>query len=149
MKYNFILIAVALFGSSYRVSQPQTNGHVLVGVFDGRTPCKELANQLQEKVTDECIKIKWRVTLYKDSLTGKPSHYEVIALTHKKGNPRTGSWRILKGTRIDPQATVYELQGKVPIYLQKADDNILFFLDENKRIRVGNYDFSYALNRKQ
>jgi len=32
-------------------------------------------------------------------------------------------------------------------YLLKGDDNVLFVLDENKELRVGNIDFSYTLNR--
>lgn len=30
----------------------------------------------------------------------------------------------------------------------KGDDNVLFFLDKDRNLLVGNSDFSYTLNRK-
>jgi hypothetical protein len=56
----------------------------IVEVFDGRTPCKDLAKQLNEKLATECIKIKWRLILYKDSITGNPDTYELLGLYIKK-----------------------------------------------------------------
>jgi hypothetical protein len=122
----------------------------LLGVFDGRTPCQELAKQISEQVSTECIKIKWRLTLYNDA-SGNPGTYELIGFVHKKENPAVGKWRILRGTATDKNAIVYQidLQGKEPLFLLKADDNILFFLDKEKRLMVGNKDFSYTLNRKK
>lgn len=38
-------------------------------------------------------------------------------------------------------------KSKSYLYLLKGDDNVLFILDENKELRVGNEDFSYTLNR--
>ncbi len=35
------------------------------------------------------------------------------------------------------------------LYLLKGDDNILFFVDPNGRLLVGNEDFSYTLNRRK
>jgi len=128
---------------------PKRKANVLVGVFDGRTPCRSLAKQVNETVTAECTKIKWRLTLYKDSATRNPSTYELLGFVYKKDNPRVGKWYILKGTKADPQATVYQLDqpGGEPLFLQKGDDNVLFFLDREKNLLVGNRDFSYTLNR--
>lgn len=122
---------------------------VLIGVFDGRTPCLDLAKQLDEKTTSECIKIKWRLALYKDAATTNAGTYELVGFVYKKDRPRTGKWHSIKGTKRNPDATVYQLDqaGKEPIFLQKVDDNILFFLDEDKNLMVGNSDFSYTLNR--
>jgi hypothetical protein len=39
------------------------------------------------------------------------------------------------------------LGGKNPLLLLKADEHILFFVDEKNKILVGNQDFSYSLNR--
>ncbi len=124
-------------------------GNSLVGVFDGRTPCQDLAKQLNEKVTSECIKIKWRLILYKDSITGNPGTYELLGFVYKKDTPRVGKWHIIKGTKANPQAIVYQLdqEGREPLFLQKGDDNIFFFLDQEKNLLVGNRDFSYTLNR--
>jgi hypothetical protein len=124
-------------------------GNSLAGVFDGRTPCQELAKQLHETVTPACIKIKWRLTLYKDSVTGDPGTYELLGFVYKKDTPRTGKWSISKGTKVNPQAIIYQLDqpGREPLLLLKADDNVLFFLDQEKNLLVGNRDFSYTLNR--
>lgn len=145
-----LLLLIFLFCSMLNtkpcISQPAKKVNTLLGVFDGRTPCQELAKQLEEKTTAECIKIKWRLILYKDSITGEPSSYELIGFAYKRGNPRTGQWHILKG---NANTTIYQLDqpGKKSLLLLKADDNILFFLDDNKKIMVGNRDFSYTLNR--
>lgn len=145
-----LFIACGLIQSKHRIAQVLENsGNAPVGVFDGRTPCQELAAQLDEKVTTECIKIKWRLTLYKDSITGNPSTYELLGFVYKKDNPRLGKWHIRTGTKADPQALVYQLDqpGREPLFLQKGDDNVLFFLDQEKNLLVGNRDFSYTLNR--
>lgn len=141
-----IFLFWCLLNAKPGISQPAKKTNALVGVFDGRTPCQELAKQLDEKITAACIKIKWRLTLYKDSATGDPTTYELIGFAYQKGNPRTGQWHIIKE---NPATTIYQIDqtGKKPLLFLKADDNILFFLDENKKIMVGNRDFSYTLNR--
>jgi len=108
-----------------------------------------LAKQLKEKTTTECIKIKWRLILYKDFITGNPGTYSLQGFVYKKDNPRTGKWHIVKGTKASPDAMVYRLDqvGREPLFFQKVDDNILFFLDQEKNLMVGNRDFSYTLNR--
>jgi hypothetical protein len=62
-----------------------------------------------------------------------------------------GTPKVIRGTKIDPNAIVYQLafESDGPIYLLKADDGILFFLDNNGRILVGDRDFSYTLNRSE
>jgi hypothetical protein len=135
MKYILILV---LF-TSFQQQKP------MIGTFDGRTPCDKLEKYLTEKARPECIKIKWRLILYKDNT------YELTGLTYKKVNPRIGKWHISKGTPSNPDAIVYELvyPDDKTILLQKMDDNIFFFLDTNRNILVGNSDFSYTLNRKK
>ena len=58
---------------------------------------------------------------------------------------------MLKGTKTDPGAIVYQLEpdsGKPhSLVLLKADNNILFFLDENMNHLVGDTYTSYTLNR--
>jgi hypothetical protein len=149
MKWTFAAIFTLLLYYpviSQAVKEPQ---HKLLGVFDGRTPCKVLATYLNEFPGPECIKIKWRLTLFVDSISNEPSRFELIGITYKKENPRVGNWQILKGSHADPQAIVYQLNqsGKPPLLIQKGDNNILFFLDKEKRLLVGNRDFSYTLNR--
>ncbi len=121
----------------------------LYGTFDGRTPCRELADQLSQSGGPECIKIKWRLRLHVDSISNHPAGYELTSSVFKRDKPQTGNWKILRGTFKDPDAMVYELQitDKPSLYFQCADNNILFFLTPDKKLRVGNRDFSYTLNR--
>ncbi len=110
-----------------------------------------MAKQLNEKVTTECIKIKWRLILHKDSITPNSGTYELLGFVFKKDKPRLGKWRIIKGAKAHPEAIVYQLDhpGREALFLQKVDDNILFFLDQEKNLMVGNRDFSYTLNRAE
>jgi hypothetical protein len=118
-----------------------------VAVYDGRTPCSELAEEYAIPVSDECIKLKWRFTLYRDSVTLKPTTYTAIRI-FRRAEPITGKWSIeQKG-----DATIYQLHpdDKKDEALQflVGDDNVLFFLDKQQRLMVGDENFSFALNRK-
>jgi hypothetical protein len=45
---------------------------------------------------------------------------------------------------------IYHLSAtatEADLYLLKGDDNVLFFLGQDRRALVGNIDFSYTLNR--
>ena len=150
MKQNalmFFSLCCSLLSNPGTAQQSKT----IIGVFDGRTPCQELAKQLDEKVRDECTKIKWRLTLYKNAGSTNEGTYDLQGFVYKKDKPRSGKWHIIKESKADNDAIIYrlELEGKDPLLLQKADDNILFFLDKEKAIMVGNRDFSYTLNRKK
>ncbi len=138
-----IPISLVLFGE-----QAVDRKRIKLGTFDGRTPCLELAKLLQEKPSSQCIKIKWRLILYVDSLSKEPDGYEITGFAYQRGNPRTGEWKITKGASEDPNAIVYELHAnnKPTIFLLREDD-VLFFLNDQKKHLVGNYDFSYALNK--
>jgi len=131
------------------ISHGQTKKDDFIGHFDGRTPCQEIARQIKEPTIPECWKIKWRLTLYKngnDSLSGT---YTLEGFNFRGNNILKGTWNFVKGTATDPNAMVYELYHPVhkDIRFLKADVNVLFFLDENKRILPGNKDFSYILYR--
>jgi hypothetical protein len=151
MKYYVfsVFIACGLLIVSPCTAQLIPQKKPLVGIFDGRTPCQELAGMIQETTTPECTKIKWRLALYKDSVTGKPNGYQLWGLIYRNERPREGQWQIVRGTKADPDAIVYrlDLEGKPSLFLQKGDDNVLFFLDAAKKLLVGNRDFSYTLNR--
>ncbi|MEO5581609.1 MAG: hypothetical protein ABIR66_02870 [Saprospiraceae bacterium] len=124
----------------------------LLGIFDGRTPCQELSAQFDQKNGPECTKMKWRFGFYVDPITGQPDKYEMMGLGYNKDTPKIGKWHISKGTKTNPNAIVYQLElgeGKKSMFFQKADENILFFLDQEKNIMVGNNDFSYTLNKTE
>jgi hypothetical protein len=148
-----LMILMLTFGfltSNHILSQAtKIDDNNLIGVFDGRTPCQELAKQLHEITIPECIKIKWRLILYKDPLKENTGIYVLEGFVFRKDNLLKGKWRTIKGTNADPDAIVYELDTKDRgvLLLQKADDNVLFFLDQDKNIMIGNRNFSYTLNR--
>ena len=149
MKLKFIFTGIVCFVFLLGVSQ-QTSEQYQIGKYFGRTPCQELAKQLHHATIPECIKIKWDLELYGikgDIHSGK---FKLQGLGYRGQTALEGQWNILRGTTADPGAIVYELviPGKGNLLLQKVGDDVLFFLDEQKNLMVGNYDFSYALNRE-
>ena len=146
--FLLLLVAFVCLQTGHSLAQVKTTSD-LIGVFDGRTPCEEFARLLNENLPANCIKIKWRLTLYKDKGSDTTGRYELIGFVYKNENPRVGTWRITKGSKANRNAIVYELKvaGDEPLYLLKLDNNILYFLDQDKRLFIGNKDFSYTLNR--
>jgi|ERR1043166_9749719 hypothetical protein len=134
---------------STNTAEELPTGPDIFGVFVGRTPCQELARQMNVTVSDECIKRKWVVVLREDPTTHVPTTYDLYGSGYRPV-PRTGKWTIAKGTKADPKAIVYQLDpdpsGSFISFL-KADDNVLLFLGKNGSPLVGNIYFSYALNR--
>jgi len=129
---------------------------VIVGVFDGRIPCSNELLELNGISSSGCQIIKCRLTLYQDTITHTPTTFQIYTVYVGKGDTRysnTGKWKIFKGTKNDPGAIVYLLEpdsGKPDsLVLLKADNNILFFLDENMNYKVGDTYTSYTLNRSK
>ena len=132
---------------SYTLS-PRVTGNTLFGIFGGRTPCTSLVRALHINLNDGCQRIKWRVTLLQNASTREPTRYKIEGSLHHPA--REGAWRIVRGTAADKDAVVYQLDGTAtegPMLLWKADDNVLFLLDEGKQPLVGTVDFSYTLSR--
>lgn len=129
-------------------SKPIATGASVHGVFEGRCPCQELAKELKIIKSPECFKTKWGLTLWQNPDNQAPSTYKIESSFYRK-TPREGTWSIIKGTKTNPDAIVYQLvsEGLEPIFLMKGDENVLFFLDKNKNFLAGNILFSYTLNR--
>jgi hypothetical protein len=89
------------------------------------------------------------VTLYKDEQKEGTGTFILEGFVFRNQNKVTGQWNLLKGTAANPDAVVYELiiPNRNNLLLQKIDDNILYFLDPQKNLLVGNQYFSYVLNR--
>jgi hypothetical protein len=124
-------------------------GPEVFGVFDGRTPCQEIAKELQQNTSPDCFKLKWRFVLYQDPTTKKPTRFTIASTFHRTVNQK-GTWSIVRGTNQNKDAVVFHLapeDGKAPLYLLKGDENVLFFLDHSKNLLAGNAQFSYTLNR--
>ena len=101
--------------------------------------------------SDDCTKIKWQLILYQDPVTHAPTTYALGGLAWRNP-PKTGKWAIVKGTKEDPDAVVYQLDPDNAngfLSFLKGDENILFFLGHNRELLVGNERFSYTLNRLQ
>jgi len=126
--------------------RPIPKGPSVYGVFEGRPPCQAIARQVDSPVSAECTKVKWSLVFYQDSVTKQPTVYHLFG----RLLPADGKWKIIKGIKSNPGAEVFQLETGKPgvyFYFLKGDNNVLFVLDENKALRVGNEDFSYTLNR--
>ena len=133
-------------------SLPVVNRKVSLGeneiIFEGRTPCEELAKDYGiTNAERECFKLKWLLTLRRDKNTGQPSTY-TLSRTLERSRLLEGKWRMVTG---DNGAQIIELlseKGEVAVVLLAADEGVLLFLDKQRRLFTGNKDFSYALNRR-
>lgn len=126
---------------------PMPAGSSVLGVFEGRLPCHEMVLEFTKVPPFQgCTKIKSRLTLYQDENTAAPTIYVYMGTT----TVREGTWTIVKGTKSDPDAEVYQLQleeGQQPVSFLKADENHLFLLDRDSNLLVGNALFSYTLSK--
>ena len=125
------------------------SGPSVFGVFVGRTPCHDLAREMNISVREECIKRKWEVILYQNPETHAPTTFELFGSGYRP-IPRKGTWRIVNRPGLRVNTTIYELDPngfQTFLSLLKADDNVLLFLGKDGDPLVGNIHFSYALNR--
>ncbi len=162
-------LAIGDSGASYTLSRNQQSSVLSRGghgpleesgltaktIFSGRSPCREVTKDMNRSVDSDCFKLKWLLTLNRDPKTLAPTTYHLKGTLYRSENPdrefpREGKWKIIRGTKTNPNAVVYQLDaaGKDgPILLLKADSNVLFFVGNDGNLLVGNEDFSYTLNR--
>jgi hypothetical protein len=142
-------LALTIPDMSYTIA-PLAMGDTVFGVFEGRTPYQIIARQLNIQRHSAGFKAKWRITLYKDPATGRPTTYKVEGTLFRR-DVREGTWTIGRGTKDDEKAVVFELAAagtQETIQLLQGDNDVLFFLDSERRPLVGHADFSYTLNRR-
>jgi hypothetical protein len=126
-----------------------------VGIFYGRTPCNKSLRELNDISSEGCQIIKCRLVLLQDTNTHLPNNFIIQTIYVGKGDNKytvTGTWKLLEGTMDDPGAVVYQLlpggdTSKNKLLLLKADDNILYFIDNDTHLLVGDSYSSYTLNR--
>lgn len=118
-------------------------------VFEGRTPCHDLPALLGLNKSEACNKMKWYFLFYADSVTGKPSYFLMAGMGHRKETMARGNWEIVTGKDGRIIYRVYSDNWVRSLNLLKGDDNILFFIDADGNLLVGNEDFSYTLNRRE
>jgi hypothetical protein len=132
---------------SYKLS-PLATGPDVFGVFGGRTAAQGIARDLNIATDVNRNKLKWRVTLYQDPKTKAPTRYKVESSLHREGGVgvREGTWSVIRGVR----SVVYHLAAtktEASLLFLRGDDNVLFFLGQDGKPKVGNTEFSYTLNR--
>ena len=123
----------------------------VLGRFVGRSPCVDVARELDKPAEPGCMKVKWDLTLYQDAKTRAPTTYKLRGTLYRDRDKK-GTFTILRGTSVNPDAVVYQLDGDASqgsLLFFKADESILFFLDRSRHLMVGNRDFSYTLNREK
>lgn len=121
------------------------------GRFTGRSPCRDVARELNKVVNADCAKLKWELILYQDPNRGTPTTYKLKGTFYRE-RIGEGRWAIVRGTKMNPGAVVYQLDPDKPhgsLFFLKVDDNILLFLDKERKLMVGDGDFSYTLNRAE
>lgn len=121
-------------------------------VFDGRTPCREIAAEHPEMSAGQsCFKLKWRLILVRDSVTHQPSVCTIRNIVNNQPLNISGKWKIIHGTDTNPNVIIYKIEVDnlaEPILFLVGDENVLFFLNRNNEPFVGNEDFSFVLNKK-
>lgn len=119
-------------------------------VFDGRTPCQEIAAEHPEmRVSQDCFKLKWRLILRRDG-SGRPTTCTIRKVVDGTARNLTGKWMITRGTEANPDVMIYTIEPDNPdesISFLVGDDNVLFFLKKDNTLFIGNKDFSFTLNK--
>jgi len=130
-------------------TKPIAEGAGVWGVFDGRVRCQQMAVELNITVDENCEKLKWSFSFFLDPKTHLPTTYKLYGSLFR-GKAREGKWAIIKGMKADPDAVVIQLDPDQPektLFMLKGDDNVLFILDKNKNLMVGDDYLSYTFNR--
>lgn len=135
------------------IRSPALDETSLQMTFDGRTPCREFAQEHAEmSASQSCFKLKWRLVLKRDSLSHKSGTCEIRNVADNQPRNITGKWEIINGKKEDSKVkyikvTVNNLSK--PILFLIADKNILLFTDAAFAPLTGNENFGFALNRKE
>jgi len=145
--YSPLLLALALLSPALAppAGHPGVAADSLVGIFEGRTPCGPVATDFTGFPAATCEKIKWRLTLYRDSPASEAGHY----LFKGTRATRQGRWRAEPGTGALAGLRVYRLEYDGPrriLSLLRIED-VLLVLDQNGKVMSGDASWSYALNR--
>jgi len=120
-------------------------------IYDGRTPCQSFASDHLMKASSECFKLKWRLVLNRDPVTHEPTTYKMRKVVDNAFKDVTGPWSITKGVPGNNNVLIISTdpgKGKETISFLVGDSNVLFLLDTEGKLYVGNGDFSYTLNKK-
>ena len=142
---------------------PVPRGPDIRGVFAGNTPCiAQVRPVLQIPEDADCDQIIWSLVLRQDPQTGAPATYSLISYygLSKQGTNNLvgggtpismeGNWAITKGTKDNPNATVYQINpadSQTTVSFLKISDDLIHVLSREKSMLVGNGAWSYTLDR--
>ena len=121
-------------------------------VFAGRTPAQPLGEDYGYPFAKSIFKLKWKLTLYRDPQTGAPLRYTLKSNRNNREHLLEGKWQIGKGLKNQPGAAFLQLDPDQPAQSLKwliADEKVLFLLDKEEQLYVGNQDFAFTLNRME
>ncbi len=134
------------------ISSELSENRMLQVVFDGRTPCREIALEHPEmNASRSCFKLKWKLILNRDSITCSPTTCVIRKVVDSKALDVTGKWTIIQGTPENPRIVIYKIETGHPttqISFLVCDENVLYFLDKHGDPFTGNENFSFSLNRR-
>ena len=139
-------------------------------VFVGTTPCGNVIRPIH-KIDPEpdcplqeckCFVVEWELTLYMDVNTKQPARYKLKGInrynvkeTNMYSEPgikseAEGKWAIIKGTKTNPNAILYQLNPDKPgmsLSFLKLSDNLIHIVDQNEKLMIGNEFHNYTLSR--
>ncbi|WP_336514539.1 hypothetical protein [Pollutibacter soli] len=118
--------------------------------YVGRTPCSEISSDIGLNPPAECFKLKWKLILYRDAKTLKPTTY-LLQSTFNRQKDITGTWsgETIRNNNIEqPMYSLHNVLNGKNLTLLVGDENVLFFVDPTGNLYPGNAEFSYTLNRK-
>lgn len=116
-------------------------------IFEGRTPCKELAEDYNITAERECLKLKWLLKLKRDKKTFEATSY-TLSRTLERSRLIQGKWKIVSAASGEQIIELYSENGDLSVLLLTGDENVLFFISKHRKLFTGNKDFSYTLNRR-
>ena len=134
-----------------------------VGILVATTPCGKMIRPLHHIPQQiECALVEWKLTLYEDRITHKPTTYKLssvnrfsVKVTNMYSEPGVkyeteGKWAIVRGTKTNPNSIIYRLdpsKPKISIDFLKLSDNLFHVLDHEGNLMVGNPFWSYTFSR--
>jgi len=157
-RVRIVQLLLVLFAMTAVQAEPKRDSSVF-GVFSGSSPSGDAIRPFLGIPPDAIGDlIQWRLTLYQNAETDGPATYSLYCeygpavaglpgLGKKRSSvERQGSWRIGKGTKSNPEAVVYELDGSVSLFRLTAE--ILHILNRDRSLMIGTGGWSYTLYRE-
>lgn len=124
-------------------------GDAVRSVYQSRFPCMDET----ARTLPQCERLKFALALYHDPSTGRPTRYVMVRVYVGNDDERvidSGGWSIVSGTSTDDRAQVIQLDESAPADFRLfwiISDDVIFLLDRDRKPRVGDAGYGYAVNR--